>query len=72
MDFEISIRSFCRSVDYVARAKWCVVFEMDEAFPAGFVTITDQGTCGLTGKAIVPKDELDRLEASEPRALSSF
>jgi hypothetical protein len=47
--------------------KWCVVFEMDEAFPVGFVTITDQGTCGLTGKTIVPKDELDRLEASEPQ-----
>jgi hypothetical protein len=46
---------------------WCAVFEMDEAFPVGFVTITDQGTCGLTGEAIVPKEELDRLEANEPQ-----
>jgi len=46
--------------------KWQVVFEMDEGFPVGFVTITDQGTCGLTGKAIVPKDELDKLELNEP------
>jgi hypothetical protein len=62
-----AIQNSSDALDRDSADKWLVLFEMDEAFPVGFVTITDHGTCGLTGQAIVPKDELNRLEASEPK-----
>jgi hypothetical protein len=45
--------------------KWRVIFEMSDTLPPEFITITDQGTCGLTGRTIVSKDELDNLEKTD-------
>jgi hypothetical protein len=61
-----AIQNSSDALDRGSTDKWLVLFEMDEAFPVRFVTVTDQGTCGLTGKTIIPKNELDRLEESEP------
>jgi len=47
--------------------KWSVTFEMSDALPPQYITVTDQGTCGLTGRALVPKDELDQLEKKAPQ-----
>lgn len=46
--------------------KWCVTFEMDDQLPQKYIAITDQGTCGLTGKALIAKEELDRLQKEKP------
>ena len=46
--------------------KWCVTFELDEAFPTRYVSITDEGTFGLTGRTRLSKDELDMLEMKDP------
>jgi len=40
---------------------------MDDAMPPKFITITDQGTCGLTGRTFVSKEELDQLEETDPQ-----
>jgi len=47
--------------------KLCVTFQMDDALPPKFIAVTDQGTCGLTGKALVLKEELDKLEETDPQ-----
>jgi len=46
--------------------KWCVTFEMDDRLPPRYIAITDQGTCGLTGKALIAKEELDKLQKESP------
>jgi len=45
---------------------WETVFEIDESFPPKFISITDKGTFGLTGKAIVSKNVLDSLQKNAP------
>jgi len=41
---------------------WRVIFTLDTNIPPRYICITDQGTVGLTGRTIVPKEELDRLQ----------
>lgn len=40
--------------------KWSVIFELADQFR--YVTITDMGTCGLTGRAQVDEEELSNLD----------
>jgi hypothetical protein len=47
--------------------KLCITFEMNDTIPPKFITITDKGTCGLTGRAFVSKEELDELEEIDPQ-----
>jgi hypothetical protein len=61
-----AIQNSSDALDKDSADKWCVTLEMDDNLPPKFVAIIDQGTCGLTGRAIVSKDELDEMEEKEP------
>ncbi len=60
------IQNSADAMDSHSIEKWCVTFEMDDRLPPRYVTITDQGTCGLTGKALIDKEELDRAQKENP------
>jgi len=57
-----AIQNSADAIEPTNEDRWSVIFEMDDRLPPRYITITDQGTCGLTGKAIVSKEELDRLQ----------
>jgi len=61
-----AIQNSADAIETASDDKWCVIFEMDDNLPPRYMTITDQGTCGLTGKAVVSKEELDRLQKGKP------
>jgi len=46
--------------------KWRVIFKLDKNLPPRYISITDQGTCGLTGEALVGKEMLDKLQRDKP------
>jgi len=62
-----AIQNSSDALDKGSADKWCVIFEMDDSLPPKYIAIVDQGTCGLTGKAIVSKEELDEMEEKEPQ-----
>lgn len=61
-----AIQNSADAMEPASNNKWCVIFEMDNTLPPRYISITDQGTCGLTGKALVSKEELDRLLEEKP------
>jgi len=61
-----AIQNSADAMEPVSDDKWCVIFKMDDRLPPRYIAITDQGTCGLTGRALVSKEELDRLQKEEP------
>lgn len=61
-----AIQNSADAMKTASEDKWCVVFEMDDRLPPRYITITDQGTYGLTGKAIIDKEDLDRLQKEKP------
>jgi hypothetical protein len=62
-----AIQNSSDALDKHSPDTWSVIFEVDQRFPVRFIAITDKGTCGLTGRIFVSKNELDRLEALEPQ-----
>ena len=61
-----AIQNSADAIDPTSGDEWCVIFEMDDKLPPRYISITDQGTCGLTGRVLVSKEELDRLQMNEP------
>lgn len=61
-----AIQNSSDAIDKGNNDRWCVTFEMDNDLPPKYVAIIDQGTCGLTGRAIVSKEELDEMVEKEP------
>jgi len=62
-----AIQNSSDALDTGSADKWCVIFEMDDSLPPKYIAIIDQGTCGLTGRTIVLKEELDEMEEKEPQ-----
>jgi len=61
-----AIQNSADAREETSKDRWCVTFEMDDQMPPRYIAITDQGTCGLTGKAIILKEELDTLQKEKP------
>ncbi|MFX0199993.1 MAG: hypothetical protein ACFFCW_28060 [Candidatus Hodarchaeota archaeon] len=61
-----AIQNSADALDSMSEDKWCVIFEIDEQIPPRYISITDKGTHGLTGKAIVSKEDLDKLQKETP------
>jgi len=61
-----AIQNSADAFEPTSNDKWCVTFEIDDRLPPRYIAITDQGTCGLTGKALIAKEELDRLQKDKP------
>lgn len=61
-----AIQNSADAMDTMNADEWCVIFEMDEKLPPRYISITDAGTWGLTGRALVSKAELDKLQKETP------
>ena len=61
-----AIQNSADAMEPASDDKWCVIFEMDNRLPPRYIAITDQGTCGLTGRALVSKEALDRFQKEKP------
>jgi hypothetical protein len=57
-----AIQNSADAIESASEDRWSVIFEMDDRLPPRYITVTDHGTCGLTGKALISKEELDRLQ----------
>lgn len=61
-----AIQNSADATEMISEDKWGVIFEIDEKMPPRYISITDVGTCGLTGRVLVLKDELDKLQKEKP------
>jgi hypothetical protein len=62
-----AIQNSADALETASDDKWCVIFEMDDdTLPPRYISITDQGTCGLTGRTIVAQEELDKFQKEKP------
>jgi hypothetical protein len=62
-----AIQNSSDAIDKNSDERFSITFEMDDAFPVRFISITDTGTYGLTGKSFILKNELNKLQQNEPQ-----
>lgn len=61
-----AIQNSADAIDPSRDDKWRVIFKLDDELPPRYISMTNQGTCGLTGRVFVSKKELDTLQREKP------